>query len=217
MFSCSNNIFETAFLKLNFSLMTEYLQELSYTVVPIVVFLLGAAFIYREYLNNKASLLEKEITLLKASREGKSIGAVAPVANTNTNTNANFDTLRIQAYERLVLYLERITPGALIMRLHQAGMSSKLLRSDMSKAVREELDHNLSQQIYVSEKSWRLVMKAKEETINLINIAQENVGDKGTGMDMSRVIFEILDKVKKAPNEDALAQLTAEARHLIKN
>jgi hypothetical protein len=195
--------------------MTEYLQELSYTVVPIVVFLLGAAFIYREYLNNKASLLEKELTLLKASRDGKSAGVVSQVSAASANTN--FDTLRIQAYERLVLYLERITPGALIMRLHQAGMSSKLLRSDMSKTVREELEHNLSQQIYVSEKSWKMVVKAKEETINLINIAQENVGDKGTGMDMSRVIFEILDKVKKAPNEDALAQLTAEARQLIKN
>lgn len=195
--------------------MTEYLQELSYSVVPIVVFLLGAAFIYREYLNNKASLLEKEITLLKASREGKSVGVASQV--TMAPANNNFDTLRVQAYERLVLYLERITPGALIMRLHQAGMSSKLLRSDMSKTVREELEHNLSQQIYVSEKSWKMVMKAKEETINLINIAQENVGDKGTGMDMSRVIFEILDKVKKAPNEEALAQLTAEARQLIKN
>lgn len=195
--------------------MTEYLQELSYTVVPIVVFLLGAAFIYREYLNNRASLLEKEITLLKASREGKTTGAFSPVSA--VHANSNFDALRVQAYERLVLYLERITPGALIMRLHQAGMSSKLLRSDMSKTVREELEHNLSQQIYVSEKSWKMVFKAKEETINLINIAQENVGDKGTGMDMSRVIFEILDKVKKAPNEDALAQLTNEARQLIKN
>jgi len=195
--------------------MTEYLQELSYTVVPIVVFLLGAAFIYREYLNNRASLLEKEITLLKASREGKTVGAISPVAS--VNANSNFDALRIQAYERLVLYLERITPGALVMRLHQAGMSSKLLRSDMTKTVREELEHNLSQQIYVSEKSWKMVVKAKEETINLINIAQENVGDKGTGMDMSRVIFEILNKVGKAPNEDALNQLTSEARQLIKN
>lgn len=195
--------------------MTEYLQELSYTVVPIVVFLLGAAFIYREYLNNKASLLEKEITLLKASRDGKSVSTVSQ--NAVSGSQGSFDTLRIQAYERLVLYLERITPGSLIMRLHQAGMSSKLLRSDMSKTVREELEHNLSQQIYVSEKSWNMIVKAKEETINLINIAQENVGDKGTGMDMSRVIFEILDKVKKAPNEDALAQLTAEARHIIKN
>jgi len=194
--------------------MAEYLEALSFYVVPVVVFMLGLAFIYREHLNHKASLLEKELTLLKASKAGKAapekIFSGAPVST------PQFDALRVQAYERLVLYLERITPGALVMRLHQAGMSSRLLRSDMSKTVREELEHNLSQQIYVSDQAWKMVIRAKEETINLINITQENVGDKATGMDMSRVMFEILDKVGKAPNEDALKVLCHEAREILK-
>jgi hypothetical protein len=194
--------------------MAEYLEALSFYVVPVVVFMLGLAFIFREHLNHKASLLEKELTLLKASRAGKAAPEriIAGAAASTTQ----FDSLRVQAYERLVLYLERITPGALVMRLHQSGMSSRLLRSDMSKTVREELEHNLSQQIYVSEQAWKMVIRAKEETINLINISQENVGDKGTGMDMSRVMFEILDKVGKAPNEDALKVLCNEAREILK-
>jgi len=194
--------------------MAEYLEALSFYVVPVVIFMLGLAFIYREHLNHKASLLEKELTLLKASRAGKATPEKI-VAGAAAST-AQFDALRVQAYERLVLYLERITPGALVMRLHQAGMSSRLLRSDMSKTVREELEHNLSQQIYVSEQAWKMVIRAKEETINLINISQENVGDKGTGMDMSRVMFEIMDKVGKAPNEDALKVLCKEAREILK-
>jgi len=194
--------------------MAEYLEALSFYVVPVVIFMLGLAFIYREHLNHKASLLEKELTLLKASRAGK--GTPEKIVAGAVVSTAQFDALRVQAYERLVLYLERITPGALVMRLHQAGMSSRLLRSDMSKTVREELEHNLSQQIYVSEQAWKMVVRAKEETINLINISQENVGDKGTGMDMSRVMFEIMDKVGKAPNEDALKVLCKEAREILK-
>jgi hypothetical protein len=193
--------------------MTEYLQALSMYVLPVVVFMLGLAFIYREYLNHRASLLEKEITLLKASKASRANNnaSVAPAIH----SGAQFDTLRIQAYERLVLYMERITPGALILRLHQAGMSSKLLRADMAKTVREELEHNLSQQIYVSDKAWKMVILAKDETINLLNIAQDTVGEKASGMELSRVIFEILDKVGKAPNEDALKLLCQEARDVL--
>lgn len=186
----------------------EYLQQLSYSVIPIVVLILGVAFIYREFLNHRANLMEKELTLLKASRSGKT--AVAAGGGSNPA-----DALRIQAYERLVLYLERIAPNALIMRLHQHGMSADAFRNDMTRAIREEFDHNLSQQIYVSEPLWRSVVQAKDETIQLINIAHKKMEPKATGLDMSRHIFDILSEVKKAPNEDALNLVRAEARKMI--
>lgn len=188
--------------------MLEYLQELSYTAVPVIIFVLGLAFIYREYLNHRANFMEKELTLLKASQTGKT-------AVDNRGQSSPADSLRIQAYERLVLYLERIAPNALIMRLHQHGMSADAFRNDMTRAIREEFDHNLSQQIYVSEPLWRSLLQAKDETIQLINIAHKRMEPKATGLDMSRHIFDILTEVKKAPNEDALNLVRAEARKMI--
>lgn len=186
----------------------EYLQDLSYTVIPVIVFMLGLAFIYREYLNHRANLMEKELTLLKASRGGKT--AVTGSAGVSPS-----ESLRIQAYERLVLYLERITPNALIMRLHQPGMSADAFRNDMARAIREEFEHNLSQQIYVSEAVWSRVVKSREETIKLINIAHQKMEPKSSGMEMSKLIFAILSEVGQTPNHDALQALRSEARKLI--
>lgn len=187
--------------------MSEYLQELSYTVIPVIVFMLGLAFIYREYLNNKASLLEKELTLLKASRSGGKV-------STSTSSSGASEQLRIQAYERLVLFLERIAPDALIMRLHQSGMSADGLKNDLTKAIREEFEHNLTQQVFVSEQVWALVVHAREETIQLINIAHKKMQPNSSGLEMSKLIFSILSEVGKKPNETALRTLLKEARQL---
>ncbi len=189
--------------------MTEYIQDLSYTVVPVVFIILGLAFIYREYLNHRATFLEKELTLLKAAhaRSGSGVAASA--------SPGAVDTLRIQAYERLVLYLERISPEALIMRLHQSGMSADLLRNDITKAIREEFEHNLSQQIFVSEGVWNKVLKAREETIQLLNIAHKKMNANASGLELSKLVFSILSEVGKKPNEDALTALRQEARQLI--
>lgn len=191
--------------------MTAYLIELSYTVIPIVVLMLGLAFIFREYLNHRANLLEKELTLLKASRAKSGGGGAA------TTGTSQIDSVRIQAYERLVLYLERISPDALIMRMHQGGMSANAFRGDLTKAVREEFEHNLSQQIYVSEGAWAQVLRARDETIKLIDIAHKKMNDKSTGLEMSRLMFNILSEVGKAPNDDALAVMRREARLLMQS
>src|SRR5687767_8976984 len=58
--------------------------------------------------------------------------------------------LRLQAYERVVLYLERIAPNSIIMRTYKTGMSARLLQADLVKAIREEYEHNMAQQIYLS-------------------------------------------------------------------
>lgn len=190
--------------------MSEYIQDLSYTVVPVIVFMLGIAFIYREYLNHRANLLDKELTLLKAARSQSPAGGVVVQGQGSKAA----ESLRIQAYERLVLYLERIAPDALIMRLHQSGMSAELFRNDMTKAIREEFEHNLSQQIFVSEEAWNRVVHAREETIQLINIAHKKMNEKSSGLELSRLIFSILSEVGKKPNADALTAVLAEARQL---
>jgi hypothetical protein len=77
--------------------------------------------------------------------------------------------VRLQAYERVVLFLERITPNSLVMRVYKNGMSAKLMQAELIKSIRSEYEHNMSQQVYMSNQAWEVVKTAKEETVKLIN------------------------------------------------
>lgn len=120
--------------------------------------------------------------------------------------------LELQAAERFALYLERISPDRLVMRLHQTAMSAKMLQSEMLRSIREEFDHNLSQQIYISEASWELIKNAKEEMVKFISAAGDSMHEKSSGLDLSRKIFEAASRVEKLPSEIALQYLRKETR-----
>lgn len=122
--------------------------------------------------------------------------------------------VRLQAYERLVLLLERISLPALIQRTHKHGMSARMLQSELVKAIRAEFDHNLSQQVYITNKTWESVKTAKEETIKAINIASSRLNDDASGMDLVNVIFEIITKVERLPTDIAIDILKMEARQI---
>ena len=115
--------------------------------------------------------------------------------------------LKMQAYERAVLYLERIDPNNLIMRVHRPGMSARMLHGEMLKAIREEYVHNMAQQIYISTKGWKLLKQAKEETVKIINMAQNSMSETATSIDLSAVIFDIVGKLDKLPTEIAIDHL----------
>jgi hypothetical protein len=122
---------------------------------------------------------------------------------------------RIQSYERLVLYLERINPNNLIMRVHRSGMTANTLHAELLKAIRDEYDHNMSQQIYVSTESWKLCKIAKDETIQLINFSMKKLTKpKASGSDLSRVIFEIYSHMDAEPTMVAAEYLKKEVRKL---
>lgn len=123
--------------------------------------------------------------------------------------------LELQAAERFALYLERISPDRLVMRLHQNGMSAKMLQSELLRSIREEFDHNLSQQIYISEESWELIKRTKDEMVKFISAMGEMMNEKSTGLDLSRKIFESASKVDKLPGEIALQYLRKETRRYL--
>jgi len=79
--------------------------------------------------------------------------------------------LRIQACERLLLYLERIKFSTLIKRVFQPGISRSDFQFSLIQNVQDELEHNLAQRLYVAEDTWQLVNLAKEEVIQNINAA----------------------------------------------
>jgi uncharacterized protein YjaZ len=122
--------------------------------------------------------------------------------------------IRLQAYERIVLFLERIAPTSLILRVHQPGMNALQFQTALIKGVREEFDHNLSQQVYISNAAWELVRNAKEETIKTVHIAASKLNDQASGNDLSTTIIEITMQAGQLPGKKALDYIKEEIRQL---
>lgn len=135
----------------------------------------AALVLYAMYLVVK-SFINKEIAKTQLEYKANNSKEVIPI--------------RLQAYERIVLFLERISPNSLVMRLNQPQMTATELQQFMLKEVRDEYNHNVSQQVYMSDETWDLVKNAKEDLIVSINKAAENIGNEGASMDLAKAIFE---------------------------
>ncbi|MBR5603322.1 MAG: hypothetical protein IKW51_03815 [Bacteroidales bacterium] len=77
--------------------------------------------------------------------------------------------LRIQAYERLLLYIERIQFPVLVKRVFHPAISRNDFQFSLLQNVQDEFEHNLAQRLYVSESTWQLVVLAKEEVLQNMN------------------------------------------------
>jgi hypothetical protein len=121
---------------------------------------------------------------------------------------------RVEAYQRAILLMERIHPNSLVMRLHNPGLPAKALQADFLKAIREEYDHNVAQQLFISLQGWQMVKNSKEETIKIINIAGNQMLATSTGMDLSAKIFEIVSEVGQLPTEITVEYLKKELQEL---
>lgn len=115
---------------------------------------------------------------------------------------------RLQAYERLALFLERISPNKLLIRISPSHLSKEDYESLLIQTIEQELEHNLTQQIYVSEKCWNIVLAAKNATIQLIR--KGSLSEKTTSADKLReaILTEMMEK--RAPSDAALSLIKEE-------
>jgi hypothetical protein len=142
------------------------------------------------------NLLEKEIERKKVDVKFKLQETVVP--------------LRLQAYERLALLLERISPKNIILRLNNPAYSAKEFQIILVREIREEFHHNLSQQIYISDELWTLIRKSIEDTISVINQAAAQLNDEARSVDLTRIIFERILGTSADPISHALTVLKKE-------
>jgi hypothetical protein len=126
------------------------------------------------------------------------------------NTSSLVLPARLQAYERMVLFLERISPDSLVLRAHKNEMTAHQLHVEILKMIKTEYEHNLSQQIYISASAWTLIKNAKEEILKAINIASTKISDNASGLELGRVIIEVSSQVNILPNQIALEYLKKE-------
>jgi len=121
---------------------------------------------------------------------------------------------RLDAYQRSVLLLERIHPNSLIMRIHDPNMNAAMFQAELVSVVRNEFEHNLAQQIFISTANWDIIRNSKDEVIKLIHMAGSQMNKKSTSKDLSEKIFEILAQVDDFPTSIAVKIIKKEFQEL---
>ena len=134
----------------------------------------------------------------------------APVKSTDRSVLS----LQLQAYERLVLLVERINLQNLISRVFQQGLTATDMQIGLIQTVKAEFDHNVAQQIYVSPTAWEAVKTLKEQTITIINQVASQLPENATAMDLNKQILEIFMQAESSPSELTSQILNAEAKQL---
>jgi len=122
--------------------------------------------------------------------------------------------LRLQAYERVILFLERISPESLVMRVNQPGMTVRQFQSELLSSIRAEYEHNLSQQLYITNEGWEMVKNARGITIQLINTAGDQVQPDAPAVNLSSKILDLIMAAEKIPSGAAIEFLKKEVQTL---
>jgi hypothetical protein len=123
--------------------------------------------------------------------------------------------LRLQAFERIIMFLERIKPVSLVMRVQKPEMNVQELQLALTRIIREEFDYNLSQQVYMSPTAWEMIKNAREESLSVINRAAGQFGPEEPSSTLVRAIFEISLGDEIPVNQAALNYVKDEARLLM--
>jgi hypothetical protein len=171
----------------------EVLIEFAKLVIP------AALVLYGMYLAIK-SFTTKELEKILLETRARSKDAVVPI--------------RLQAYERMCLFLERMSPNNLVIRLNDNKMPARQLQALMLTDIREEYNHNVSQQVYMSEEAWNFVKTAKEDLITTINTAADSLPEDASGMDLAKRLFQDMMDKPNDPINDALVFIKDEIRQV---
>lgn len=123
--------------------------------------------------------------------------------------------IRLQAYERIVLFLERTSLESLLVRTNTPGMSAAELHSALLNTIRSEFEHNLSQQIYMSQQAWEVVKNARSNTIKIINTEFEKAPDTASGLVFSKLLLERVMELDKEPTRTAIEYIKNEIARLM--
>ena len=121
--------------------------------------------------------------------------------------------LRLQAYERLLMLLERISPEALVLRLRRLDTTNAQLHAELVAAVRAEFEHNLSQQMYVSPELWGAVVLAKNGVITCCNTCAQELQPQAPSIQLAQKLLEY-HVTNELPTAAAILQLKKEVARL---
>jgi hypothetical protein len=172
----------------------ETFMELLKIFLPALLVMLTAWLVIRSILRDDQEQRRQDLLL-------QTVQTITPV--------------RLQAYERVVLFLERITPESLIMRTARPDMTAQQLQSALVTGVRSEYEHNLSQQIYITNEAWEMVKNARGTVVRLVNSVASQLPPTATGEELSRLLLEEVMEMDAEPTKIAIAYIKAEIARIM--
>ncbi len=171
--------------------MEEFLKII-YIVIP------ASAVMFGMYLTVK-TFVQKEFEQTKSSIKIKNNELLLPI--------------RLQAYERVCLFLERISLNNLVMRVNDPMHTVGSFHARLLSEIRDEFNHNLSQQIYMSDEAWNMVRSAMEQTTSIINQSSQLIDNKeDRGVELAKTIFNVVSQSKHDAIQEALLYIKNEIR-----
>lgn len=171
----------------------EILAELAKLIIPAAIVLYGMYLTVKSFTNKE---LERSMVDLRM----KNRDIILPI--------------RLQAYERITLFLERISPNNLVMRLNDSSFDAKQFQHILISEIRNEYNHNLSQQVYMTDSAWKLVVNVKEEITAVINQAGHALEDDAKSIHLAKKIFELMSEKEIDPVSTALSEIKDEIRQV---
>ena len=165
------------------------LGEILKITLPAVIVLITAYLVIRNMLKDERSRRQQEITF-------QTVKLITPV--------------RLQAYERVILFLERIAPESLLLRISNPEMNARQLHTVLLTTVRTEFEHNLSQQIYMTNDAWEMVRNAKNTVVRIINKVASDLPPAATGEELARTLLEEMMEIENDPCRLAIDFIKAE-------
>lgn len=159
-------------------------------LVVVVIFVVGGA------------------TYILFSKNGK--------ANKSVTKTAASVQMQLNAYERLALLADRIALPNLISRVNQNGISAREMQTLLTESIRNEFNHNITQQIYVSPDAWNALKNLKEQNLLIINQLANQLPPNASGLDLNKKLLEYLISDKKGSLHEVVAEiLSYEAKKLM--
>lgn len=181
--------------------MTDFILELLKISIPAVAVLVTAWLLLSNMLDNSLKMRQLELSQQRMQLNSKRSQDALPV--------------RLQAYERLSLFLERMHPQALIQRTREENMTAPEMQMALITTIRTEFEYNITQQIYVSSEVWAMIRGATEEMISIINQLSVKLPTEASGTDLSLSFLRyFLTDTGVLPTQKALDQLNDEAKLL---
>lgn len=115
--------------------------------------------------------------------------------------------IKLQAYERMTLFLERLKPSNLVMKFDKTLQPHEFLYL-IEKSINEEYEYNVSQQLYIDENSWRNILSSKNNIIQLIRTTYEKLSNEASLEDFKTVLL-----MNYLNNEDYISDSISELRN----
>lgn len=157
------------------------------------------------------ALITASIVYIVTTR-AKVVGEDETIQKNNTAAKS----MQLQAYERLLILVDRIALPNVITRVSQPHIPVREMQLLLTQNIRSEFDYNITQQIYVSAEAWNAVKNLKEQNLLIINQHANVLPLNATGLDLNKLLLEFLMSDKKGSLHEVVSEvLSYEAKKLM--